>query len=86
MFDISVDIEEPEQFFDLSPVQIKKEDKNKPKVGFSFEDDDNTDEDAVSFSLGGISKDSSGWEPFTVFYTLRNGHIYALCPVVPYRR
>lgn len=82
-----MDIEEPEQCFDLSPVQQKTPDqKNKSKIGFSFDDEDNSDEDAVSFSLGGASKDTSGWESFTVFYSLRNGHMYALCPVIPNRR
>jgi hypothetical protein len=82
-----MDIEEPEQSFDLSPVQQKPiTEQSVSGIGFSFDDEDNTDEDAVSFSLGGPSKDQSGWEPFTVFYTLRNGHMYALCPVIPYRR
>lgn len=83
IFDISVDIEEPEQTFDLSPNE--KSEKNS-QGGFSFDDDESGEEDAVTFSLGNISQDTSGWEPFTVFYALRSGHIYALCPVIPYKR
>lgn len=56
------------------------------RIGFSVDDDEeNSDEDAVTFTLGGSSKDKSGWEPFTVFYALRSGHIYSLCPVIPFR-
>ncbi|KAI8098102.1 uncharacterized protein B0P05DRAFT_523460 [Gilbertella persicaria] len=81
IFDVSADIDEPEQSFDLSPaIQTS----NEPKVGFSLDEDDSS-EDAVTFSLGGSSKNTSGWEPFTVFYALRSGHIYSLCPVIPYR-
>lgn len=84
IFDISVDIEEPEQSFDLSPAEKPTTEKSR---GFSFDDtEDNGEEDAVTFSLGGPSQDQSGWETFTVFYALRSGHIYALCPVIPYRR
>ncbi|KAI8336018.1 hypothetical protein BD560DRAFT_360066 [Blakeslea trispora] len=82
IFDVSVDINEPEQSFDLSPaIQTPK---NQSKMGFSL-DDDNTDEDAVAFTLGSNSTATSGWETFTVFYTLRSGHLYALCPVIPYQ-
>ncbi|OBZ88612.1 Nucleoporin nup82 [Choanephora cucurbitarum] len=83
IFDVSVDISEPEQSFDLSPAIQKP--KDQPKIGFSLDDDDNTDEDAVAFTLGNASTATSGWESFTIFYTLRSGHIYALCPVIPYR-
>lgn len=69
-----MDLDEPEQYFDLSPV----------KGGASS--NGATNNDVVSFALGGVSKDQSGWEPFSVFYTLRNGDIYALSPVLPYRR
>ena len=84
IFDVSVDISEPEQSFDLSPAIQKP--KDQPKIGFSLDDDDNTDEDAFAFTLGNASTATSGWESFTIFYTLRSGHIYALCPVIPYRR
>ncbi|KAG0171462.1 hypothetical protein DFQ28_005138 [Apophysomyces sp. BC1034] len=83
MFDISSDIESPEQVFDLAPSQRKR--VPAPKRGVFFTDDLDTDEEAVSFSLGGPSKDDSGWEPFTVYYALRAGHIYALCPVLPFK-
>ncbi|CAO3642831.1 unnamed protein product [Mucor hiemalis] len=83
IFDISIDIEEPEQFFDLSPADKTIVEKGR---GYSFNnDEDDGEEDAVTFSLGGPSQDQSGWETFTVFYALRSGHIYALCPVIPYR-
>lgn len=79
-----MDIEEPEQSFDLSPADNAVLEKSR---GFSFNnDEDDGEEDAVTFSLGGPSQDGSGWETFTVFYALRSGHIYALCPVIPYRR
>ncbi|KAI9338861.1 hypothetical protein BD770DRAFT_331269 [Pilaira anomala] len=84
MFDISKDIEEAEQSFDLSPIEQPK--KKTHQGGFSLDDDDDSgEEDAVTFSLGGTSQDESGWEPFTVFYALRNGHMYSLCPVIPYK-
>ncbi|CEP12760.1 hypothetical protein [Parasitella parasitica] len=87
IFDVSNDIETPEQSFDLSPSEQKPSiAPPTQRIGFSFDDDDdNADEDAVTFALGGPSKDNSGWEPFTIFYALRGGHIYSLCPVIPFR-
>jgi hypothetical protein len=85
IYNVSSDLEEPEQLFDLSPVEQTQK-SGKTQGGFSFDDEDNADEDAVTFTLGGMSKDQSGWEPFTVFYALRSGHVYSLCPVIPYRR
>ncbi|KAI8384616.1 uncharacterized protein BYT42DRAFT_563086 [Radiomyces spectabilis] len=84
MFDVSADIEEPEQSFDLSPSQPKND--LPPQRGISLDDDlDDDEEQVATFALGGESKDDSGWEPFTVFYALRNGHMYALCPVLPFK-
>ncbi|KAL0088539.1 hypothetical protein J3Q64DRAFT_1875667 [Phycomyces blakesleeanus] len=81
MFDVSKDIEEAEQSFDLSPLSRKKPSKFK---GFSFSEYMGPSEEAVSFSLGGDSNKDGGWEAFTVYFALRNGHVYALCPVLPY--
>ncbi|KAG0769289.1 hypothetical protein G6F33_003810 [Rhizopus arrhizus] len=66
MFDISTDIDDPEQSFDL------------------FQNN-NASETAVTFSIGGTSHDQNGWEPFTIYYALRNGQIYMLCPVIPFK-
>ncbi|CEI94981.1 hypothetical protein RMCBS344292_09182 [Rhizopus microsporus] len=86
IFDASTDIDEPEQTFDLSPVKKSPSRSVTPGRGFTFEDDDvNGYEDAVTFSLGGKSHKQSGWEPFSIFYALRSGHMYALCPVIPFR-
>ncbi|GAN03513.1 conserved hypothetical protein [Mucor ambiguus] len=86
IFDISCDIEVPEQSFDLSPLDLVTITQPIKRLGsFNVDDQDNSDEDVVSFTLGGLSKDKSGWEPFTVFYALRNGHMYSLCPVIPFR-
>ncbi|KAL0136975.1 hypothetical protein V8B55DRAFT_1544304 [Mucor lusitanicus] len=86
IFDISCDIEVPEQSFDLSPLDLVTITKPIQRLGsFSVDDQDTSDEDVVSFTLGGPSKDKSGWEPFSVFYVLRNGHMYSLCPVIPFR-
>ncbi|KAI8975092.1 hypothetical protein BDF20DRAFT_876853 [Mycotypha africana] len=84
IFDISADIDTPEQSFDLSPAEKSSVSSNQSNVGFSVDVSD-CSEDAVTFSLGGASKEESGWEPFTIFYALRSGHIYALCPVLPSR-
>lgn len=84
---MSVDIGEPEQSFDLSPNVSTPVKEQQQRQGFSIDDQDSGDEDAVTFSIGaGLSQDQSGWEPFTVFYALRSGHLYSLCPVIPYRR
>ncbi|KAI7870947.1 hypothetical protein BDF14DRAFT_1719723 [Spinellus fusiger] len=80
MFNISKDIEEPEQCFDLSPGRRKK--STKVARGIRFDDDLGPEEDTVSFSLG-TSGNEDGWESFTVYYAQRNGHVYALCPVLP---
>ncbi|KAI8980930.1 hypothetical protein BDB01DRAFT_724658 [Pilobolus umbonatus] len=81
MYDICADIDKPEQMFDLSPADNNI---SIPSSGYGF-DEGNNEEDAVSFSLGGNSLSSSAWEPFTVYYALRSGHIYALCPFIPYK-
>jgi hypothetical protein len=39
--------------------------------------------DPISFSFGGSSYLDS-WHRFTIFLLMRSGHIYAICPVVPY--
>jgi len=39
--------------------------------------------DPISFSFGGSSYLDS-WQRFTIFLLMRSGHIYAICPVVPY--
>ncbi|KAG1450550.1 hypothetical protein G6F56_008317 [Rhizopus delemar] len=86
IFDMSTDIEEPEQSFDLSPIENNSETNTDLNRGFSFQEKDvNGYEDAVTFSLGGNSQEQSGWEPFTVYYALRNGHIYSICPVIPFQ-
>ncbi|RCI05659.1 hypothetical protein CU098_011899 [Rhizopus stolonifer] len=85
IFNIGVDIEQPEQSFDLSPAEGNESIGVSLGRGFTFEDDDvNGYEDVVAFSLGGSSHEGSGWEPFTTHYALRNGHMYALCPVIPF--
>ncbi|KAI9307823.1 hypothetical protein BJ944DRAFT_247092 [Cunninghamella echinulata] len=81
IFDISRDVNDAEQLFDLASSQRK----TVPKVGIHALDVINDDEEVVSYSLGGISHDTSGWETFTLYYTLKNGLIYALCPVLPFR-
>ncbi|KAI9025024.1 hypothetical protein CLU79DRAFT_745892 [Phycomyces nitens] len=81
MFDVSKDIEEAEQSFDLSPLSRKKPSKFR---GFTFVEEMGPGEEAVSFALGGESTKDGGWEAFTVYFGLRNGHVYALCPVLPY--
>lgn len=87
IFNIGVDIEQPEQSFDLSPAEGNESIGVSLGRGFTFEDDDvNGYEDVVAFSLGGSSHEGSGWEPFTIHYALRNGHMYALCPVIPFGR
>ncbi|KAI9317468.1 hypothetical protein BX666DRAFT_1937523 [Dichotomocladium elegans] len=86
MFDVSGNIDEAEQSFDLSPSQRRtSETSRRQSYAISLDDELDMDEEAVTFALGGKSEKESGWEPFTVYYALRNGHIYALCPVLPYK-
>ncbi|KAI8883273.1 hypothetical protein K501DRAFT_219550 [Backusella circina FSU 941] len=81
MFNVGEDISEPEQTFDLSPAD--KANSTQYTGGISVDDDN--DEDAVSFTFSGKeSEKGNGWESFTVYYALRNGHMYSLCPVLPY--
>jgi len=85
MFDLSKDLDEPEQAFDLSPAADRV--VYKPSKGYSYSAADVADEreDAVSFCFGDADELTNGWEPFSIFFVLRNGHIYVLCPVLPYR-
>lgn len=85
MFDVSGNIDEAEQTFDLAPAHAKDKSSMEPVRGIVLDDDLDPDEDVVTFTLGGNSQDGRNWEPFTVYYALRNGHIYALCPVLPYK-
>ncbi|KAI8078740.1 uncharacterized protein BX664DRAFT_389129 [Halteromyces radiatus] len=82
MFDVSTNIDDPEQQFDLTSSQRKSSSKIQ-QTSITVDDEMEQDEEVSTFALGGISHDSSGWEPFTVYYTLENGHMYALCPVLP---
>ncbi|KAI9244347.1 hypothetical protein BY458DRAFT_447831 [Sporodiniella umbellata] len=85
IFNIGDSIDQPEQEFDLSSVENREHVAESPSRGFVFEEDDvNGYEDVAAFSLGGSSHSQSGWEVFTIHYALRNGHMYALCPVVPF--
>lgn len=86
MFDVSGNIDEAEQTFDLAPAHSKDKSSMEPVRGIILDDDLDPDEDVVTFTLGGKSEDGRNWEPFTVYYALRNGHLYALCPVLPYKR
>lgn len=86
MFNVINDPEAPEQTFDLSPVQRKRNNNSRPSRGIIVDDEMDADEEAVTFTLGGSSYKNSRYEPFTVYYALRNGHLYALCPVLPFNR
>ncbi|KAI8142425.1 hypothetical protein BJV82DRAFT_539839 [Fennellomyces sp. T-0311] len=83
MFDVSGSIDESEQTFDLSPT-YQRNNARRPSRGIVLDDDLGSEDEAVSFAVGGKSQKGSGWEPFTVYFTLRNGHTYALCPVLPF--
>lgn len=85
MFDVSESVDEPEQTFDLCPTQRKASNATQ-RGGISLVDELDSDEEVVTFTVGGNSQNDSGWEPFNIYYALRNGHIYALSPVIPYKR
>jgi hypothetical protein len=88
IFDVATNIDTPEQIFDLAATQRKQATMttSSRQFGISADDEMEENEEVASFDLGGISLDTSKWEPFTVYYALKNGHIYALCPVLPYKR
>lgn len=84
IFDVGVNADQEEQKFDLSPTPRGR---TSAGCGFSPDDDFDEQEEAVSFVLGKPNgNDDGSWESFTVYYTLRNGHIYAMCPILPCRR
>ncbi|ORZ20684.1 hypothetical protein BCR42DRAFT_409282 [Absidia repens] len=84
MFDVSVDTNTPEQKFNLA-VSQRKQPTTTTSFGISADDEMDEEEEVATFTLGGPSHDTSGWEPFTVYYALKNGHMYALCPVLPFK-
>lgn len=86
MFDVSMDTNTPEQKFNLTVSQRKHSATTTTSFGISADDEMDEDEEVATFTLGGPSQDTSGWEPFTVYYALKNGHMYALCPVLPFQR
>ena len=87
MFDVSGNLNEPEQLFDLTPTFGNTIfTKRRPSRGISVDDDLGSEEEAVTFTVGGKSEKESAWEPFTVYFALRNGDTYALCPVLPHNR
>ncbi|CAO3657884.1 unnamed protein product [Umbelopsis ramanniana] len=85
MYNLGHDLEEPEQSFDISPATIRFVHKSTKKFSYSAEDIADDREDAVSFCFGDADEATNGWEAFSIFYVLRNGHIYVLCPVLPYK-
>lgn len=85
MYNLGHDLEEPEQSFDISPATTRFVHKSTKKFSYSAEDIADDREDAVSFCFGDADEATNGWEAFSIFYVLRNGHIYVLCPVLPYK-
>lgn len=81
-FDPTVDAEEPLQSFSF--IQKKKK-------GNTFKMDDEDSTEAVSFAFGCGNRNATGargnsdWTPLTVYGLMRNGDIFALCPVCPSR-
>lgn len=73
MFDISANIDEPEQTFYLcgSPTSFKSR-------MFSC---DNGDMEAVSFDFGDTN--AANWSCLTVFGLLKSGGVVSICPVLP---
>lgn len=85
MFDLAKDLDEPEQLFDLSPATNRFVSKPTKKFSYSAADIADDREDAVSFCFGDSTETTNGWEAFSIFYVLRNGHIYVICPILPYK-
>lgn len=81
-FDPTVDAEEPLQSFSF--VQKKKKANT-----FNMDDEESTE--AVSFAFGCGSRNATGargnsdWTPLTVYGLMRNGDLFALCPISPSR-
>ncbi|CAG7848803.1 SubName: Full=Uncharacterized protein {ECO:0000313/EMBL:CCA68144.1} [Serendipita indica DSM 11827] len=63
----------------------------KRKKRNTFNTDDPLASEAISFSFGCLSNDRTGargcsdWTPLTVYGLMRNGDLYAICPVGPSR-
>ncbi|KAI9250051.1 nucleoporin Nup88 [Sporodiniella umbellata] len=76
IYDVSMDIEEPEQSFELSTTKSSNKEENKHTLASGH--------NVATFTLGGQSQEQSYWEPFTVYYALCNGDMYSICPVIPF--
>jgi nucleoporin NUP82 len=69
-YDISVDIEEPQQILSFVPER---------KSG-AFGAEDESEREVTSFTLG---KGRADWGPLTVYALMRSGDIYSICPYLP---
>lgn len=70
-YDISVDIEEPQQVLSFVPEK---------KTSKSYLAEDPAEREVASFTLG---KGKADWGPLTVYAVMRSGDIYAICPYMP---
>ncbi|KAJ6539197.1 hypothetical protein B0H19DRAFT_1177668 [Mycena capillaripes] len=69
-YDISVDIEEPQQVLSFVPEKKTK----------SFVAEDASEREVASFSLG---QGRADWGPLTVYALMKSGDIYSICPYMP---
>ncbi|KAJ2924970.1 hypothetical protein H1R20_g12145, partial [Candolleomyces eurysporus] len=69
-YDISTDIEEPQQVLSFVPER---------KSG-AFGAEDESEREVTSFTLG---KGRADWGPLTVYALMRSGDIYSICPYLP---
>lgn len=79
-FDPTVNTEEPLQTFHFVSQHLKKGNS------FSFNDPGETEAVSFTFACGRASNGAKGysdWTPLTIYGLMRNGDIYALCPVCP---
>lgn len=76
LYDLSVNIEEPEQVFPLYALL--------PVPSFTSTDSSNYTPPftVIDFCFG--ARDVLGWGRFTVYFLMEDAEIYALCPVLPY--
>ncbi|OLL25409.1 Nucleoporin nup82 [Neolecta irregularis DAH-3] len=77
LYDLALSYNEPEQTIDLFPSRYETRSLSNKK-GLFIAGEDEIEAASCTFGTG-----TDDWSPFSVYIVMRNGDIYAVCPVVP---
>ncbi|KAJ3300233.1 hypothetical protein HK104_003147 [Borealophlyctis nickersoniae] len=82
MYNVNLEIEEPEQSFHFLDPSLEEDERDGPGVmGAGLYAADRDESELVSFCFGGGT--IGGWDPLAVYGLTKSGDLYSICPVMP---